>query len=71
MQAEANRGNKDVANANSVNWTNQEFSTMSGQPSTEAETLMSDRALAENAISESSSQSVTTKLQAKKRVEDT
>lgn len=44
---------------------------MSGQPSTEADTLMSDRAPAGNVISESSSQSVTTRLQAKKRAADT
>ena len=44
---------------------------MSGQPSTEAHTLMNDRAPAENAISKSSSQSVTTRLQAKKRMADT
>ena len=65
MQAGANPGNIDVAHGNSVNWTNREFSTMSGQPSTEADTLMSDRAPAENAISESSSQSVTTRFQTK------
>ena len=44
---------------------------MSGQPSTEADTVMSNRAPAENAISKSSSQSVTTRLQDKKRVVDT
>ena len=44
---------------------------MSGQPSTEADTLMSDCASVKNAISESSSQCVTTRLQAKKRMEDT
>lgn len=44
---------------------------MSAQPSTGADTLMSDRAHAENAISESSRQAVTTRLQAKKRAADT
>ncbi len=44
---------------------------MSGQLSTEADTLMSDRASVKNAISKSSSQCVTTRLQAKKRMEDT
>lgn len=71
MQVGAILGNIDVSYTNAVNWTNREFLTMSGQPSTEAATLMSDRAPAENAISESSSQSVTTRLQAKKRVADT
>lgn len=70
MQAGANPGNIDVTYTNAANWINREFSTMSGQPSTEADTLMSDRAPAENAISESSSQSVTTRLQAEKRVAD-
>ncbi len=71
MKARANPGNIDVSHDNSVNWTNREFSTISGQPSTEADTPMSDRIPAKNAISESSSQSVTTRLQAKKRVADT
>ncbi len=62
MQAGANPGIIDVAHGNSVNWTNREFLTMSGQPSTEADRLKSDQALAENAISESSSQSVTTRF---------
>ncbi len=70
MQAGANSGNIDVAHANSVNCTNREFSTMSGQLSTEADTLTSDCAIAENAISKSNSQSVTTRLQAKKKVAD-
>lgn len=62
MPAGANPGNIDVAHTNSVNRANREFSTMSGQPSAEADTLMSDRAPAESAISERNSQSVTTRL---------
>lgn len=71
MQAGANPGNIDVTYTNSVNWTNREFLIMSGQPSTKADTLISDRAPAENEISKRSRQSVTIRLLAKKRAADT
>lgn len=70
MLAGANPGNIDITYINSVNWTNREFLTMSSQPSTEANTLISDRASAKNATSEHNSQSVITRLQAKKRAAD-
>lgn len=67
MQVGATPGNIDVAHTNSVNRTYREFSTMSDQTPTEVDTPMSDRAPADNATSESSSQCVTTRLRTKKR----